>query len=78
MSYTYNRVILHAGLEARTKNPGSRGAELEPGPHPKKSGFNPGLVLHFTHPVRSRATPKPGLDPGFAKPIEAYVGWRNL
>ena len=43
--------LSHVGLETRIKNQGSGGARLEPGPHPKKSGFNPSPVLSFTHPV---------------------------
>lgn len=39
----------------------------------EKSGFNPGPVLHFTHAVRSRATPKPGPNPNFAKPNGGLV-----
>lgn len=61
--------LSHASLE----NPDSEGAGLKPGPHPKKSIFNPGPVLHFSYPVRSRTTPKPGPDPNFAKPNDATV-----
>ena len=61
--------LSHADLETRIKNPSPGSAGLEPRPHPKKSNFNLGLVLSFTHPVWSRATPKPGPNPKFAKPL---------
>ena len=60
--------LSHAGLKSPDQNPDPEGAGLKPGPHPEKPGFNPGPGLHFSHPVRSRATPKPGPDPDFAKP----------
>ena len=60
--------LSHAGLKSPDQNPDPESAELKPGPHPKKSGFNPGPDLHLSHPVRSWATPKPGPNPDFAKP----------
>ena len=62
--------LSHVCLETQIKNPDPWGAGLEPGPHPKKSGFNWGPVLSFTHPVQSWATPKPRPDSDFAKPIQ--------
>ena len=59
--------LSHVGLESPNQNLDLEGAGLKPGPHPKKLDFNSGPVLHFTHPVRSRATPKPRPDPNFAK-----------
>ena len=66
--------LSHAGFEAQMKNPNSGGAELEPRPHLEKSDFNPGPILRFTHPVWFQATPKPGPDPGFAKPKKLMLG----
>ena len=42
--------LSHVGLESPDQNS-----------DPKKSGFNPGPILYFSHPVRSRTTPKSGL-----------------
>ena len=66
--------LSHAGLKSPDQNPDPEGAGLKPGPHPEKPGFNPGPGLYFSHPVRSRATPKPGPDPDFAKPKCGVAG----
>ena len=60
--------LSHAGLKSPDQIPDPESAGLKPGPHPKKLNFNPSPGLHFSHPVWSRATPKPGPDPDFAKP----------
>ncbi|KAK9230139.1 hypothetical protein WN944_023106 [Citrus x changshan-huyou] len=49
----------------------------EPGLHPKKSDFNSGPVLRFTHPVPSQAMPKPRPDPDFAKLISNINGHKS-
>ena len=45
--------VITCGFRSPDQNPDPKGAGLEPGPHPKKPGFNLGPVLHFTHPVQS-------------------------
>ena len=59
--------LSHAGLKRLDQNPDPEGAGLKPRSHLKKLSFNPSPILHFSHPVPSRATPKSKPNPNFAK-----------